>query len=323
MNEKAKQQDITKITISEENAHQRLDQAIATLLPDFSRTEIKDWIKKGYLLVNGEIIKASSKLKGGEIVSIAIPPRTTLSFMPENIPLTIVHEDDAVLLINKQPGLVVHPGAGNHDHTLLNALLHHAPGLAELPRAGIIHRLDKDTSGLLIIAKTNKSFKALTHQLKERSMVREYQAIVYGHLISGGSIDAPIGRHHIQRKKMAVTDVGKEAITHYRIINKYRCHTHLTLKLETGRTHQIRVHLSHIHHPIVGDKLYGGHVKLGKNTSEELIQQLRQFKRQALHAFALGFIHPESEEFMRFETKLPNDIQELIQALKNDSAMTS
>jgi 23S rRNA pseudouridine1911/1915/1917 synthase len=231
-----------------------------------------------------------------------------------------VHEDEALIIINKPVGMVVHPGAGNSNQTLLNALIHYAPQLKQLPRAGILHRLDKNTSGLLIIAKTPLALKNLSQQLKKRTLLREYQAIIYGKLISGGKVEAPIGRHPFQRKRMAVVDTGKPAITHYRIAEKYRAHTRLTVRLETGRTHQIRVHMAHIHHPIVGDTAYGGRVQLTKGMTPELIQQLRQYKHQALHAFALGFTHPVSQEWMRFECELPYDMQELIAALRNDKA---
>ncbi len=306
------------LIIPETHANERLDQALAKLIPEFSRTQIQAWIEAGSVLVNGKSVKTKYKLKGGETVSIDAVIKPQPEWQAEEIPLPIVYEDEQLIIINKPVGLVVHPGAGNSSHTLLNALLHHAPQLQALPRAGIVHRLDKDTSGLLVVAKTSLAFKHLSHQIKKRTMLREYQAIVYGKLISGGKIDAPIGRHPLQRKRMAIVETGKPAITHYRVAEKYRAQTRLSVRLETGRTHQIRVHMASIHHPIVGDSAYGGRVRLTKGMTPELIQELRQFKRQALHAFALGLTHPVSHEFMRFECELPDDMQTLIKALRND-----
>lgn len=309
---------IHTIVIPETHANERLDQALAKLLPEYSRTQIQDWIEAGAVLVNGSTMKGKLKVKGGETVSVTATIKPQPHFEAQPIPLNIVYEDEAVIVINKPIGLVVHPGTGNSDRTLLNALLHHAPTLQDLPRAGILHRLDKDTSGLLVVAKTAAALKSLSHQLKERTLLREYQAIVYGPMISGGCVDAPIDRHPLQRKRMAVSDTGKTAITHYRIAEKFRSHTHLSLRLETGRTHQIRVHMNHIRHPIVGDATYGGRVQLSKGMTQGLIKALRQFKRQALHAFALGFDHPTTGEFVRFEIDLPEDMQQLLMELKED-----
>lgn len=299
-------------------AHERLDQTLAKLLPEFSRTQIKEWLEAGYILVNGDILKGKVKVKGGETIEIDAIPKAQPAWEPQAIPLNIIHEDDSLIVINKPAGLVVHPGTGNSDRTLLNALLHHAPQLQNLPRAGILHRLDKDTSGVLVVAKTAAALKSLSQQLKRRTLLREYQAIIAGTMISGGMVDAPVGRHPLQRKRMAVTETGKTAVTHYRVAEKYRAHTRLKLRLETGRTHQIRVHMAHIRYPIVGDKTYGGRIQLSKGMTPELVKMLRTFKRQALHAFAIGFIHPESEEEVRFEVDLPQDIQELIQTLRDD-----
>jgi 23S rRNA pseudouridine1911/1915/1917 synthase len=287
-------------------------------MSEYSRTQIQEWIEAGTVLVNGKSVKAKYKIKGGESVSVDAFLRPQPEWRAQAIPLPIVYEDEALIIINKPVGLVVHPGAGNKDHTLLNALLHHAPQLHLLPRAGIIHRLDKDTSGLLVIAKTPLALKYLSHQIKKRTLLREYQAIVYGTLISGGKIEAPIGRHPLQRKRMAIIETGKPAVTHYRVAEKYRAHTRLNVRLETGRTHQVRVHMAHIHHPIVGDPVYGGRLQLAKGMAPEFIQVLRQFKRQALHAFALGLTHPVSHEFMRWESSAPDDMQQLINALRND-----
>lgn len=302
-----------------DRANDRLDQALAILLPDYSRTQIHQCIKDGKVLVNNFPMKASTRLKGGENISIEIETLPEIDNQAQNIPLTIVYEDASLLVINKPAGLVVHPGAGRPDHTLLNALLYYLPDLKMLPRAGIIHRLDKDTSGLLMIAKTAKAFKSLTIQLKKRTILREYQAIVYGSLISGGTIDKAIARHHFKRKQMSVSEVGKPAITHYRIGERYRFHTLLRLKLETGRTHQIRVHMAHIRHPLVGDNTYGGQIQLQKGMSTEMIAVLREFKRQALHAFVLGLTHPETNEWMQWEIELPTDIIQLIKMLRDDS----
>ncbi|TAK77505.1 MAG: 23S rRNA pseudouridine(1911/1915/1917) synthase RluD [Gammaproteobacteria bacterium] len=306
------------IIIPNFHAHERLDQVLAKLLPEYSRTQLQAWIEAGAVLVNGTPVKAKTKVKGGETVSIEAIAKPQPAWEAQAIPLAIVYEDESLLVINKPAGLVVHPGAGNADRTLLNALLHHAPALQTLPRAGILHRLDKDTSGLLVIAKTAAALKHLSHQLKKRTLLREYQAIISGRLISGGHIDAPIGRHPMQRKRMAVIETGKAAITHYRIAEKYRAHTRLTLRLETGRTHQIRVHLAHVRHSIVGDATYGWRLQLTKGMTPELIQLLRQFKRQALHAYALGLTHPVTGEWMRWEAPLPEDIMQLIHALKGD-----
>lgn len=307
-----------EITIPDTHANERLDQALAKLLPAYSRTQIQEWIESGNILMDGKLTKAKSRVKGGENISVQVVEREQPAWEAQEIPIPIVHEDEALIIINKPIGMVVHPGAGNSDCTLLNALLHHAPELKKLPRAGILHRLDKNTSGLLVIAKTPEALKDLSQQLKKRTIVREYQAIVYGKLISGGKVDAPIDRHPIQRKRMAVVETGKTAVTHYRVMEKYHAHTRLSVRLETGRTHQIRVHMSHIHHPIVGDTAYGGRVQLSKGMTQELIQTLRQFKRQALHAFALGFTHPITQEFTRWEIDLPEDMQHLIAVLKDD-----
>jgi 23S rRNA pseudouridine1911/1915/1917 synthase len=308
------------VTIPEELADERLDMALAKLLPQFSRTQIKQWIDEGLVTHLAQPIKAKTRARAGDEISVTphLKPAPE-AWTAQPIPLNIVFEDDDVLVINKPAGLVVHPGAGNADSTLLNALLHYLPALKELPRAGILHRLDKDTSGLLIIAKNNAALKHLSLQLKNRTLSREYQTVAYGSMISGGMIDAPIDRHPLQRKRMAVVDTGKEAVTHYRIMEKYRGLTRLKVKLETGRTHQIRVHLSHIRHPIAGDVVYGGRVQLVKGMSDELVTALRRFKRQALHAFAIGFTHPVSEEWLSFEADLPDDMKNLIEILRADS----
>jgi len=306
------------LDIPEKYASERLDQTLAKLLPDYSRTLIKEWIESGAVLVNGSSTKAKTTIKGGEHVTIDVTLKTQAQWEAQAIPLRIEYEDDTLIIVNKPVGLVVHPGAGNADQTLLNALLHHASELQALPRAGIIHRLDKDTSGLLVVAKTPAAYKHISLQLKKRSLLREYQAIVCGTMISGGTIDAPLDRHPLQRTRRAVMDTGKPAVTHYRVAEKFRAHTRLKLQLETGRTHQIRVHMAHIHHPIVGDPVYGGRIQLAKGITPELKQALKNFQRQALHAFALGLIHPVTDEFMRWEIELPEDMAQLVQTLRND-----
>lgn len=306
-----------KLTIPTELAGTRIDQALAKLLPEYSRSLLKTWIDNHKITVNGELWPPKAKVAGDETVVIDVELEKQTTHEPEPIELNIVYEDDDILVINKPVGMVVHPGAGNRASTLLNALLHHTPELKNIPRAGIIHRLDKDTSGLLVIAKTLKAHTYLVRQLQWRKIHREYETIVYGELISGGTIEAQIGRHPTKRTKMAVvdTDRGKIAITHYRIIKKYSNFTHLRVKLETGRTHQIRVHLAHIHHPIVGDHVYG-RIRLPKNAPENLVEALQNFKRQALHASKLGLTHPTSHKWMEWEAKLPQDMQKLIQNLQ-------
>lgn len=299
-------------------AQQRLDQSLGKLLPEYSRTQIKEWIEQGAVLVNGQAVKPKTKVKAKDQVSVSIRLKISSQVTPENIPLSIVYEDDAILVINKPIGLIVHPGAGHQNGTLLNALLYHDPNLQQLARGGILHRLDKDTSGLLVIAKTQLALKNLLQQQKKRLLLREYQAIVCGRLISGGCIETNIGRHPIHRKHMSVVNEGKKAITHYRVLEKFRAHSLLKIRLETGRTHQIRVHMAYIHHPIVGDATYGKRLQLSKGMDTELITFLRQFKHQALHAFTLGFTHPMSSEWLQFDIPLPEDIQHLLFLLRKD-----
>lgn len=307
------------LTIPNELGGLRLDQALTKLLPEHSRTEIQRWIKMDEVTVDDKASTAKTQILGGEKITISATPKTIPSFAAQDIALNIIHEDDAILVINKPVGMVVHPSQSTKQNTLLNALLHHYPDLQALPRAGIIHRLDKDTSGLLVIAKTAASLKYLSEQLKKRSISRIYQAIVSGILVSGGTIDEPIARHPIQRKKMAVIETGKSAITHYRVMEKYRDFTRLKVQLETGRTHQIRVHFAHMKHPLLGDQTYGGRLQLPKGASPALIAILRNFKHQALHAFELGFIHPTTKKNITFEAPLPPDFRELIAILKKDA----
>jgi len=297
----------------------RLDQGAAQLFPDFSRSRLQGWIKSGQLRVDGEQKAPKAKLLGGEFLEVNAVVEENEAWEPQAISMDVVHEDEDILVINKPAGLVVHPAAGHADGTLLNAILHHAPAVAALPRAGIVHRLDKDTTGLMVVAKTLRAHKCLVEQLQDRSMGREYEAVVLGVMTGGGTVDEPIGRHSSQRIKMSVSHSGKPAITNYSIIKRFREHTHLRLKLETGRTHQIRVHMAHIRYPIVGDPLYGGRLRLPKAAQPELVDLLREFKRQALHAKKLALIHPTSDELLQWECELPQDMQQLLQLLKTDT----
>lgn len=303
-----------------EQAGKRLDQILAAIFPDYSRARLQDWIRNGHVLVDGQVKRPRDHLNGGETIAIATTlPVVQESWQAQPIDLEIVYEDDALLVINKPVGLVVHPAVGNPDNTLVNALLHHAPALETMPRAGIVHRLDKGTSGLLVVAKTLHAHTQLVKQLQKHTITREYQAIVTGTLIAGGTVDTFMGRHPMQRKKMAVLDFGKPAVTHYRVVERFRAHTRLKVQLETGRTHQIRVHMAHIHHPIVGDGVYGGRLHLPKGINDKLRDVLRSFKHQALHAQRLGLIHPITNQYVEWTSALPADMQMLIETLREDS----
>lgn len=310
---------------------QRIDSAIAQMLPDYSRAKISTWIKTGTALINNKTFKPKEKVLGGEIVVLEIKKEKTNDWAGENIPLEVVYEDDDIIVINKPAGLVTHPGAGNPTATLANALLYFDASLANLDRAGIVHRLDKNTSGLMVVARNALAQKNLVEQLQTHRVTREYSAIVYGHMISGGTIDAPIGRNPKDRIKQAVIQnaeallphetqkqglrVGKYAVTHYRVIERFAHHAHIKAILETGRTHQIRVHLSSIGHPLIADPLYGGKLRFPKKADVELKQALKNFKRQALHAKKLTLTHPISGELMSWKAPLPNDMQDLLQVL--------
>ncbi|MCW8887285.1 MAG: 23S rRNA pseudouridine(1911/1915/1917) synthase RluD [Motiliproteus sp.] len=297
----------------------RLDQAMAKMFPEYSRSRLQGWIKSGELLVDGKQLRARDKLLGGEQVTVGVELQSEERWQPEDIPLDIVFEDDHILVINKPAGLVVHPAAGHQQGTLLNALLHHFPAIGTVPRAGIVHRLDKDTTGLMVVAKTIEAQTELVSQLQDRSMGREYEAVVQGVMTGGGEVDEPMGRHPKNRQKMSVSPMGKEAITHYRLVSKFRGHTHIRLKLETGRTHQIRVHMSHINYPLVGDPVYGGRFRQPKGISEDLQDSLRSFKRQALHAKKLELWHPHNGELMSWEVDLPEDMESLLESLAQDA----
>lgn len=296
----------------------RLDQVAARMFPDYSRSLIQEWIRSGALVVDGVQQKPRYKLSGSELIEINAMLEEQGDWQPQQIGLDIRYEDEDLLVLNKPAGLVVHPAAGHPDGTLVNALLYHAPDLATLPRAGIVHRLDKDTTGLLVVAKSIRAHKGLIEQLQARQMGREYEAVVMGVMTGGGSVDEPIGRHPRQRKKMAVSSSGKDALTHYGIIKRFRAHTHLKLRLESGRTHQIRVHMAHLRYPIVGDQTYGGRLKLPRGADVELVEFLRTFPRQALHARRLQLQHPVSGEQLQWEVEIPADMQMLINLLEKD-----
>lgn len=305
--------------IPDELAGLRLDQALAKLFPDYSRGQLSKWIKAGQVQLADRQPRPRDAVRAGEKVVVAAElENIDESWRAEPIALDIVYEDDAVLIINKPAGLVVHPGAGNPHGTLVNALLAHAPALIHIPRAGVVHRLDKDTSGLLMIAKTLPAHHSLVSQLQNRSVKREYQAVINGVITGGGKVDQPLGRHPVDRKKMAVVKTGKPAVTHYRLVQRFRGHTHVRCQLETGRTHQIRVHMAYLRHPLVGDPVYGG-LRFGKGLTESARTVLSGFRRQALHAGLLGFEHPESGEEMRFEAPMPDDMQQLIAILQEDA----
>lgn len=303
--------------IDESLAGKRLDQSVASLFSDYSRSRLTQWIKDGVLTLNGNTARPRDKVSEGDLVELQVEVEKEIDHQPEPMQLDILYEDDDILIINKPPNLVVHPAAGNREGTMLNGLLHHAPQLAKVPRAGIVHRLDKDTSGILVVAKTLAAHTSLVAQLQDRAFEREYVALVQGNLTGGGMIEEPMGRHPVHRKKMSVNPLGKEAITHFRLLRRYRAHCLLKVNLETGRTHQIRVHLSHRHNPIVGDQLYAGRMKMPAGATEEVKQALRGFKRQALHARKLGLTHPVTGKWMEWEVDVPEDFQQLIAILDN------
>jgi 23S rRNA pseudouridine1911/1915/1917 synthase len=305
--------------VAEGQAGRRLDQVLAELFADYSRSRLQRWIRDGRVTLDGKPCRAKEKVWGGETIRLQPVMEEEVDAKAQAIPLDILFEDETLLVVNKPAGLVVHPAAGNPDGTLLNALLHHQPHLSQLPRAGIVHRLDKETSGLLVVAKTLQAQTSLVAQLQARSVKREYRAIAQGVMTAGGHIDEPIGRHPVNRLKMAVIDSGKPAVTHYRVLERFRAHTYLRVNLETGRTHQIRVHLAHIRHPLLGDPLYGGHLRLPAGASEPLRTALRQFHRQALHALRLALQHPQSGEIMSWEAPLPDDMQRLLVLLAEDA----
>lgn len=298
----------------------RLDQIAASLFADYSRGRLQQWIKDGSLLVNAQQKRSKDRLMVGDRLELKaeLEDSSDHDWQAEPLQLDIVYEDDDVLVLNKPAGTVVHPAAGNRSGTLMNGLLHYCPSLQHVPRAGIVHRLDKETTGLMVVAKTLPAHHRLVRQLQRRDVSRQYQAVVQGVLTAGGTVDAPLGRHPVSRKKRAVIKEGKSSVTHYRVLTRFRAHTHVLCQLETGRTHQIRVHMSHIRHPLVGDPVYRGRLHIPSGASVALADELRAFRRQALHAAALGFVHPVSGEEMRWEAPLPEDMQQLLDILKTD-----
>ena len=307
------------ITVDEKLAEVRIDKAISSILKEFSRMNIKHWINSGNILVNEEKVEPKTKLVIGQTVSVEPIFEDRKETVSESMDLDIVFEDDHMIIINKPYGLVVHPGTGNMEGTLQNGLLHHHSALSKLPRAGLIHRLDKNTSGLLIIAKTNESFNALVSDLQERVITREYRAICVGVMTSGGTVDANLSRDPNNRIRFKIMNQGKRAITHYRVLKKFKNHTFIGLRLETGRTHQIRAHLSHIKYPLIGDPLYGGRFFIPKGAKEDLILKLKNFKRQALHACLLSFHHPIEKKKMKFESMLPSDMESILLEMSEGS----
>jgi len=308
------------LTIPDELAGKRLDQALAVLLPDYSRSRLKQWILDGQVMLDGSAGTPRAKVQAGQLAVVHAIAEIVETSLPEAISLEVVYEDDDVLVINKPAGLVVHPGAGNPVGTLMNGLLHHSPELARVPRSGILHRLDKDTSGLLLVAKTLPAHTRLVRDLQERAITREYRAVCGGRVTAGGHVDAPIGRHPTQRTKMSVNNRGKEAVTHYRVLQRYAAHTFLALRLESGRTHQIRVHMAHIRFPLVGDQAYGGRLKIPAGLTEDAVNAVRNFHRQALHAHQLTFTHPISGETVATRAPLPEDFTQLLAALSGETA---
>jgi 23S rRNA pseudouridine1911/1915/1917 synthase len=297
-------------------AGMRLDQAAAELFADYSRERLKSWIKSGALTVDGSPGKPKDKVYGGEALRLQAEIEDDTRFEAQDIPLTVVYEDEHLLVINKSAGLVVHPAAGHADGTLVNALLNYAPEVENLPRAGIVHRLDKDTSGIMVVARSLIAHTSLVDQLQTRTMGREYEAVIVGTITGGATVDAPIGRHPRERKKMGVVATGKPAVTHYRLAERFAAHTYIRCTLESGRTHQIRVHMAHFKHPLIGDPLYGGRLRLPKGTTEELREALAAFQRQALHARKLTLEHPKTGETLSWEVPMPEDMVVLLAALR-------
>ena len=298
----------------------RLDQALAELLPEHSRSRLKAWLEAGGITVDGEQRRPRDKVSGGETIVMDVEVPATVVSEPEPMRLPIVWEDADLIVLDKPAGLVVHPGAGNSKGTLMNGLLHAYPECRQLPRAGIVHRLDRQTTGLMVVARSLAAHTGLVAMLSDRAVTREYLAVCLGVLTGGDTVNAPIARHPVDRKRMAVREGGKEAITHYRLLQRFRGHSLIRCKLETGRTHQIRVHMAHVRHPLLGDPVYGGRMKLPKGASEELQQAIHGFRRQALHAMQLTLQHPVSGEVLSWEAPPPPDLATLIEVLTRDAA---
>ena len=305
--------------VPEEAAGRRFDQVLADLFPDYSRSRLSTWIKAGAARLDGAEVLPRHIVRGGEAIVVEVRLEREIGAAAEEIPLDIRYEDADVIVVNKPPGLVVHPGAGNAAGTLQNALLHHDPKLAEIPRGGLVHRLDKDTSGLMVVARTLRAHTSLVEQLSERDVHRQYLGVVYGRMVAGGTVNAPIGRHPRDRLKQAVREDGREAITHYRVRERFRALTLIECRLETGRTHQIRVHMAHVRHPLVGDAQYGGGLRQPRGASAALAEALRGFRRQALHAERLEFAHPADGRTIAVEAELPADMAALVEALRVDA----
>ena len=298
---------------------QRIDQVAATIWSDFSREKLKQWLKEGHLLVNGNSVKPKYKCEGFELLTLEVELEAQTRSLPEDIPLDIVYEDDDIIVVNKPVGMVVHPGAGNSSGTLVNALLHHYPKSAELTRAGLVHRIDKDTSGLLVVAKNLEAQFSLSKQLAKKTVYRVYDLIVYGNVIAGGTVDEPIKRHPVDRVKMAVLPGGKDAVTHYNVKERFQHFTRIQARLETGRTHQIRVHFSYIGFGLVGDPVYMPRVRVPAGATELLDETLRGFRRQALHAADLGLKHPRTGDEMLFKAPWPADLATLVDVLRTEN----
>lgn len=311
----------TTLNIPEALSGQRLDVVLAELMPDYSRSRLKQWLLEGQILLDGRSVPPKTKVYSEQQLVLNVKSADVEDEdVAEDIPLDIVYEDESLLIINKPAGLVVHPAAGNRCGTLQNALLFYDRNLAEVPRAGIVHRLDKDTSGLMVVARTLIAHKYLVEQIQQREVHREYQTVVHGVMTGGGTVDEPIGRHARDRIRMTVREDGRPSVTHYRVLERYRQHTHLHVKLETGRTHQIRVHMQHLRHPVVGDPVYAGRSRLPPAATPGFLEVLKNFNRQALHAWRLGLQHPETGELMQWEAPLPEDMQQLVEAMKEDLA---
>ena len=309
---------VHRLELALEAAGLRLDQALSRALPQYSRARLQEWIEAGAVEVDGRRLRAKDKVLGGEHVCVRAHWPADARVEPEALCLTVVHQDAGILVIYKPAGLVVHPGAGNPRHTLQNALLALDPALAHVPRAGLVHRLDKDTSGLLVVARTPEAHVRLVEALAQRAIERVYLAVCTGAMTGGGRIDAPIGRHRTQRTRMVVRSDGREAVTHYRIVRRFPAHTLVRVQLQTGRTHQIRVHLAHIGYPVVGDPLYGGRKRIPAGCSAALTAELRAFPRQALHAAHLALQHPLSGRRLEWDSPLPADMVRLLAALEQD-----